>query len=118
IVIYAPEVSDFVVEESAAPNPFDEPLTPLNGIAQYQNKSSASDRIHVKGTVTYQRPGEDLFLQDDSGGLQVKSMQKISLAPGDVVEAVRFPGLQNFLPVLAAAALKQISGPQPTLVHS
>src|SRR6185312_10190504 len=118
IVIYAPEVSDFVVEESAAANPFSEPLTPLNGIAQYQNKSSVSDRIHVKGTVTYQRPGEDLFLQDNSGGLQVKSMQKISLAPGDVVEAVGFPGLQNFLPVLEDAVLKKISGPQTNLVPS
>ncbi len=118
IVIYAPAVSDFVVEESAAGNPFDEPLTPLNGIEQYQNKSSASDRIHVKGTVTYQKPGEDLFLQDDSGGLQVKSLQKISLAPGDVVEAVGFPGLQNFLPVLEDAVVKKISGPQTNLVPS
>jgi signal transduction histidine kinase len=118
IVIYAPVVSDFVIEESAAANPFDQPLTPLNGIEQYRNKSSARDRIHVKGTVTYQRPGEDLFLQDDSGGLQVKSMQKISLAQGDVVEAVGFPGLQNFLPVLEDAVLKKISGPQTNLVPS
>src|SRR6185312_9791381 len=116
IVIYAPEVSDFVVEESAAANPFSEPLTPLNGIAQYQNKPSASRRIHVKGTVTYQRPGEDLFLQDDSGGLQVKSIQKISIAPGDVVEAVGFPGLQNFLPVLEDAILKKTSSTQTNLV--
>jgi signal transduction histidine kinase len=118
IVIYAPVVSDFVVIEPAAANPFNGPLIPLNGIAQYQNKPSASHRIHVKGTVTYQRAGEDLFLQDDSGGLQVKSIQRISLAPGDVVEAVGFPGLQNFLPVLEDAILKKISGPQTNLVPS
>ena len=120
IVIYAPAVSDFVVEEPAAANPFDDPLTPLNGIAQYQNKLSASGRIHVRGAVTYQRQGEDLFLQDTNVGLQVKSIQKISLKPGDVVEAAGFPGVQNFLPVLEDAVLKKIDGPPgkvtPTLV--
>src|SRR5882724_9257371 len=32
IVIYAPSVSDFSVEEPAVANPFQDPLTPLNGI--------------------------------------------------------------------------------------
>ncbi len=112
IVVYAPLVSDFTVEESATGNPFDEPLTPLNGIAQYQNNPSASGRIHVKGIVTYQRPGEDLFLQDTDSGLQVKSAQAISFAPGDTVEAVGFPGVQNFLPVLEDAVLRKIASPR------
>jgi len=120
IVVYAPMVSDFVVEEPAAGDPFDDPLTPLNGIAQYQNKPSVSGRIHVKGIVTYQRPGEDIFLQHTNIGLQVKSIQPITLAPGDVVEAVGFPGIQNFLPVLEDAVVKKIDGlhsnAPPTLV--
>ena len=42
IVIYAPAASDFIIEQAATANPFDDPLTPLNGIAQYRNGPSAS----------------------------------------------------------------------------
>jgi signal transduction histidine kinase len=111
VVIYAPDVSDFIIEQPATADPFADPLTPLNGIAQYRNGPSPGGEIHVKGVVTYQRPGEDLFLQDATGGLQVKTSQRTSFSPGDVIEAVGFPGVQNFLPVLEDAALRKTSEP-------
>jgi signal transduction histidine kinase len=111
VVIYAAAVSDFIIEQPATANPFDDPFTPLNGIAQYRNGPSPGGEIHVQGVVTYQRPGEDLFLQDATGGLQVKTSQNASFSPGDVVEAVGFPGVQNFLPVLEDAALHKTSEP-------
>lgn len=115
IVIYAPFVSDFIVEEPAATNSFEEPLTPLNGIAQYRHDSSPSRRIHVKGIVTYQRPGEDLFLRDNTGGLQVMSPQTNRFAVGDTIEAVGFPGVENFLPVLEDAVLRKTSEPRTSV---
>ena len=33
----------------------------------------SGQRVHVKGTVTLQRLGEDLFLQDATGGLHIRS---------------------------------------------
>lgn len=110
IVLYAPSVSDFIIEQPATANPFGEPLTPLNATAQYRNKPSESGEIHVRGIVTYQRPGEDLFLQDDTGGLQVKCPNAATFSPGDIVEAVGFPGVQNLLPVLEDAVLRKYPG--------
>lgn len=116
IVIYAPFASDFIVVEPAAANPFEEPLTPLNGIAQYRHDGSPSARIHVKGIVTYQRPGEDVFLRDNTGGLQVKSPQMNRFSVGDTIEAVGFPGVENFLPVLEDAVLRKTSEPRTSVV--
>ncbi len=110
IVIYAPSVSDFVIERAADSEPFETPLTPLNGIAQYRNGPSAAGRIHVKGFVTYQRPGEDLFIEDTFSGLQVKTEDITKFSPGDYVEAVGFPGVENFLPVLEDAIVRKTSG--------
>lgn len=115
IVVYAPTVSDFIVDEAGAKNPFGDPLTPLTGIAQYHNVPPRDGRIHVKGVVTFQRAGEDLFLQDASGGLQVKSSTTASFSPGDVVEAVGFPGVENFLPVLEDAVLRKTPEPRAPL---
>lgn len=112
IVIYAPFASDFIVEEPPATNPFEEPLTPLNGIAQYRYDGSTSGRIHVKGIVTYQRPGQDLFLRDNTGGLQIKSPQTTRFSVGDTIEAVGFPGVENYLPVMEDAVLRRTSEPR------
>jgi signal transduction histidine kinase len=107
--VYVPLASDFVVENRSAPDPFLESLTPINNMAQYRASRTFADRVHVKGVVTYQRKGQDLFIQDASGGLQIKSHEAISLSKGDVVEAVGFPEFEGFLPVLEDAVVKKSS---------
>jgi signal transduction histidine kinase len=109
--IYVPLVQDFVVAKSRATDPFNEPLTLVNNIAQYRAGRSISDRVHVKGVVIYQRNGEDLFIRDASGGLQIKSNEVLPLSKGDAVEAVGFPGFDNFLPVLEDAVFRKTSEP-------
>ena len=115
VALFVPQPADFMIEEPSASDPFNEPVTPLNGIAQYRRDSSPGNRVHVKGVVTYQRPGEDLFLQDDTGGLQVKATQPLTVAPGDIVEAVGFPAVANFLPVLEDAIFRKTTEPRTNL---
>lgn len=110
--VYAPSVNDFVIEKPAQADPFSEPLTPINNIAQYRAGRSMDDRVHVKGVVIYQRNGEDMFIKDASGGLQIKSTEVNPLARGDVVEAVGFPAFENFLPVLEDAVFKKTAEPR------
>ena len=119
MIVYVPEVSDFIVEKPEAIIPFDEPILPLNNIAQYRKDAAPDQRVHVKGTVTYQRLGQDIFLKDAKSGLHVKSLQRETFAVGDVVEAVGFPGLENFLPVLQDAVLRKTAEPRaPVEAHS
>ena len=73
VTLYVPRLEDFTILQPAPTNLFNEPLIPLNDIAQYRRDSSPAKLVHVKGVVTYQRKGKDLFLQDATGGLQVKS---------------------------------------------
>ena len=83
MTLFIPRLADFIVKEPAPTNPFSEPLTPLDGIAQYRRNSSPGNRVHVKGVVTYQRKGTDLFLQDATGGLQIKSKLAETVYPGE-----------------------------------
>jgi len=107
VTLYVPQLSDFIVEEAAPTNLFDEPLTPLNGIAQYREGLSSGNQIHIKGIVTYQRKGLDLFLEDGTNGLQVKSKLDLYVSRGDIVEAVGFPAVENQLPVLEDAVFRK-----------
>ncbi|MDB6124639.1 MAG: integral rane sensor signal transduction histidine kinase [Pedosphaera sp.] len=118
VEVYVPLVSDFVVDKPESVNPFEKPVVPLNSLAQYRRDNSFDQRVHVRGTVTLQRLGENLFLQDAmGGGLQVHSRQMIAFAPGDLVEAVGFPRFENFRPVLGDAVLRKTSEP-PVAVTS
>ena len=116
MIVYVPTSDDFTVEQFERADPFNEPLLSLENIAQYRWNTAVDQRVHVKGTVTYQRLGQDIFLKDSTGGLCVKSPQLEQFTPGDVIEAVGFPGLENYLPVLQDATLRKTSEPPQPVV--
>jgi signal transduction histidine kinase len=116
--VYSPVATDFSIVKLAASDPFQEPLTPINNIAQYRAGRSFADRVHIKGILTYQRDGEDLFIQDATGGLQIKSREVLSLSKGDIVEAVGFPEFDNFLPVLDDAVFRKVAEPRASVQPS
>ncbi len=115
VKVFVPLLDDFVIEQRESGEPFEKPALPLNGIAQYHSDNAPGTRVHVKGIVTHQRLGEDLFLMDDGGGLRVKTRVRDRFAPGQVVEAVGFPDLDHFLPVLEDAVCRRLDEP-PTQV--
>ena len=107
-----PVPSDFIVEQLEPADPFEEPLVPLNNLAQYRRDRHLERRVHIKGTVTCQLRGEDLFLQDTNRGIRVKSRQLTPVTPGDVVEAVGFLDFEHFLPVLQDAVYRKTREPR------
>jgi signal transduction histidine kinase/uncharacterized protein YdeI (BOF family) len=115
VELHVPFASDFIVEQLQTADPFQAAAQTLNSLGQYKINRDLGERVHVKGTVIYQRPGEDFFLEDDTGGLQVKSHQDTTLRPGDVVDVVGFPGFDHFLPALEDATFRKYSEPGNTV---
>ncbi|PWU18172.1 MAG: hypothetical protein C5B50_09705 [Verrucomicrobia bacterium] len=116
VEVYVPVLEDLVVAKSETINPFEEAIVPLDSLAQYRPDNSLNRRAHIRGVVTLQRLGENLFVQDKSGGLQVQSRQLTPFEPGEVVEAVGFPTFDQNLPVLQDAVLRGTSGQRVTVV--
>jgi signal transduction histidine kinase len=123
VEIYVPVFTDLVIEKPELINPFDKSLIPLNKLAQYRRDNSLAQRVHVRGVVTFQKPGEYVFLQDAGGGLQVQTRQSGIFPPGEVVEAVGFPSFENYLPLLQDAAFRETQEspvpikPKPALIE-
>lgn len=107
-----PLPDDFVVEAPESVDPFTEPLLALNNLAQYRKEKRPGERVHVKGRITYQRPGQELFIQDESGGLRVESSQIEEVSVGDVIDVAGFPDIENFLPVLQDAVFRKTLEPR------
>jgi signal transduction histidine kinase/uncharacterized protein YdeI (BOF family) len=115
VTLFSPQVADVTILEPSPADPFSKPLMSLNSIAQYRRDSPPGSEVHIRGIVTYQRKGEDFFLQDSTGGLQVKCTQDKRLFPGDEVEVVGFPAVENYLPVLEDAYFRRIDAPRSDL---
>ena len=123
VEIYVPALADFIVEEGEPVNPFSQPIVPLDSLAQYRRDNSLDHRVHVRGVVTLQRPGENVFLRDATGGLQVQSQALDAFSPGEVIEAVGFPSFDQYLPVLQDAVFRKtrepraVVAPKPVLIE-
>lgn len=105
--LFVPTIEDFVIVQPEAHTPFEEPTVKLRDIARYRPNVSLGERIHVRGTVTLHRAGQDFYIQDETGGLHVESQQPTPLAPGDTVEAVGFLEFNHFQPVLKDAVFRR-----------
>jgi len=112
VEVYIPNPTDLVIEESESLNPFESPAIPLDKLAQFRRGNSLTQRVHVRGAVTLQKPGEYVFLEDRTFGLRVQSRQPTELVPGEVVDAVGFLSFENYLPVLQDAVFRDTGGAQ------
>lgn len=110
VAVYVPTQEDFTVLEAETTDPFSQPVIPLNSVAQYRRGGGSAKRVHVRGSVTLQRLGQDIFLQDTSGGIRIESAHGERLGLGAQVEAVGFLEYENYLPLLRDATLK-LAGP-------
>src|SRR6266567_9295760 len=114
--LYTPHESDLIIEHLPSAPISELPLGSLRSILQYHRNDSDELRIRVRGVVTYQRPGEDIFLQDETDGLQVRYRQTNRFAPGEIVEAVGFPVMERNLAVLQDAILLRTKEPAGRIV--
>ncbi len=107
VAVYVPTLDDFVVLERESVPPFEQPVIPINNVAQYRRGSRSDQRVHVRGAVTLQRIGADIFLQDRSGGIRIETTQPDGFSLEDQIDAVGFLDFENFLPLLRDATLQR-----------
>jgi signal transduction histidine kinase/CheY-like chemotaxis protein len=114
VQVLSPDLSQLVVRERAAADPFALPARTVAGLMQFEPGGATEHRVRVRGIVTMQRPGRALFLQDETGGLEVATSNPETLKPGDRVDVVGFPGVGDYAPTLQGATFRRIlSGPAP-----
>jgi len=94
------------------------PLRHADQLLRFSPIDSVGGRVRVRGVVTMQQLGNSLFLQDGRQGLMVLTHQLVRVQPGDVVEALGFPALGEFAPVLQDAVFTKVGAdPAPKPVH-
>jgi len=107
-----------IVDSDPGESNAEAPLTGTDGLLRYG--SSTRTRLRVRGTVTH-ASGNEVYIRDEAGGLEVRMASVMQLVPGDRIEAEGFAGLAPFRPILRATRVS-VTGheappiPQPLIV--
>ena len=100
VQLLVPNLDEVHVEEAAGPNPWALNVSPMDSLMRFTPEKVSRHRIRVRGVATAYRHGSSLFLQDKSAGVVVILNHKINAQPGDVIDAIGFPTIGEYAPIL------------------
>jgi signal transduction histidine kinase len=92
------------------------PPRPIDSLRQFSPNEPSGHRVKVQGIVTLQQPGECIFIRDKTGSIRIETMQTNPVSPGDRVDALGFPAVYGYTPVMEDAVFHKIGMqllPQP-----
>ncbi len=106
IQLFVPSVEQVQVEESASADPYRLPVAPTSSLMQFTPERASGHRMRVQGVATLAKPGQSVFVQDSSGGVVVLGDVPGEVRPGDRIDAVGFPTVGQYAPVLEDAEFR------------
>lgn len=111
--MYVPDRRDLTILSAAPLDPFVSAAVPVRNVLQF---GQSQHRIKIAGIVTYQVPDHALYLQDGSDGIGVQVSTRVLIVPGTKIEAVGFPAMGEYAPILEDGIVRIVghaSPPQP-----
>jgi signal transduction histidine kinase/DNA-binding NarL/FixJ family response regulator len=106
IVLSIPQLSDVHIFEAGPADPFTLPMQPVNSVLRFTVAGTSGHRVRVHGVVTLQQPGRYLFIKGNDGDIRLESTQTTVARPGDEVDAVGFPVIGEYNPLLQEASFR------------
>jgi diguanylate cyclase (GGDEF)-like protein len=95
IMLQVASLSDVKIIEPARIHPTLLPITPMDEILKGYEVHDRSQRMRVRGSVTFYLPGSTLVLQDRGKSLRVSTQFEGALPIGQVVDVTGFPDARN-----------------------
>ncbi len=89
------------IEVQPVGDPFAAPLIDHAGLQEITPIGALRHRVRIAGIVTRQRPGRSLYIRAAGKPVFVETESTQPAAPGDRVEVVGFPDLDDYAPFLA-----------------
>jgi diguanylate cyclase (GGDEF)-like protein len=95
VLLEVPSLDDLKILKPAEANPAALPITPMDEILKGYDVQDRTQRIRVRGTITYFHPGSTLMLQSGQKSLQIQTLHEEPLQIGDLADVSGFPDVTN-----------------------
>ena len=110
ITLSVPSLDQIRIVEPGDANPWAVRTALIREVGTYDSTRLVGRRVKVEGVVSLIIPGQGFFIQDGSGGIDVRYGQPSELHIGDVVEVLGFPGLGDVAPHLEQSVFRRVAG--------
>jgi diguanylate cyclase (GGDEF)-like protein len=95
VLLHVQSLAGIKILKRAPSDPWSLPVTPMDRIVTGYRLNDFSERMRVRGTITYYQPGAALVLQDGSRSLWINTDSWNALHVGDVADAIGFPTVDD-----------------------
>ena len=95
ILLHVQSLNAIKILRRAASDPWSLPITPMDRVVTGYRLNDFSQRMRVRGTITYYQPGAALVIQDGSRSLWVNTESWNPLHVGDVADVIGFPTVDD-----------------------
>jgi diguanylate cyclase (GGDEF)-like protein len=95
VLLHVQSLAGIKILRPAASDPWSLPITPMDRIVTGYRLNDFSERMRVRGTITYYQPGTALVIQDGSRSLWINTDSWSPLHVGDVADAIGFPTVDD-----------------------
>jgi len=96
-------------------DPFSTPMRPISGLLQFSANAGSNHRQRIQGTVSLRGSGDNLYIEDATGGVLVQAADA-SVQTGDLVDAVGYAMPGEYSPILWDAVIRRIRRGTPPAV--
>lgn len=118
IRLSVPNLGQMEIEEGP-PGAFDLPVRDVGSLLRFAPKGAPGHRVRVQGVVTFSGPDGTVVIEDATQGIQVETLLKTPVHPGDRLDVAGFPSVGEYTPVLTDAIYRQMgTAPEPTAVSA
>ena len=95
VLLHSASLADVKVLKSAQFSPWSLPITPMDEILGSARVFNLTQRVRVRGTITYYHPGATLVLQSGTRSLLVMTLTRNDLHVGDMADVTGFPVVRD-----------------------
>lgn len=118
IQMFVPGREQIRVLRPAPADPFSMPPSSVEDLMKFSMAREMGHRVRLRGAVTYGNRAGSTWIRDSTGGVMMQDLDAQGLALGDLVDAVGFPAIAGFGPVLRGAQVRKVrSGAPPAPVR-
>ncbi len=106
LLVQRPE--DIVIDKLPPASSADIPARPISSLLRFTPEGAYGYRVKVVGTVIYRQNEDTLYIEDDTGGLFVQTVQPGRILVSDRVEVLGFAARGEYTPLLQDATFRRL----------
>lgn len=115
IRIHAQNLSNIEIIKPAKADPWSLPITPMNRVITGYRIVDETQRVHVRGSLTYYQPGTAMVIEDGERSLWISTASYQPLHLGDLIEVTGFPDVHDGFLTLTRAEAKDTLTARPVV---